>query len=201
MKTVVAAMLVSGILFVLGDAWSGDRIAPTYPTAIPAVSPSPLLAVGSSPLGGPLREPALAPEDLTQVVQRYCVVCHNDRLLSGGLTLQTFDVAAAPERSEVAERIVVKLRVGMMPPPGAPRPGGDTLLTLVETLEDELDRFARENPNPGTRRSQRMNRSEYEHVIQDLLGLEIEAENWLAPDSYLGSFDNAAAVQELSSTA
>ncbi len=134
------------------------------------------------------------------MVQRYCVVCHNDRLLSGGLTLQTFDVAAAPERSEVAERIVVKLRVGMMPPPGAPRPGGDTLLTLVETLEDELDRFARENPNPGTRRSQRMNRSEYEHVIQDLLGLEIEAENWLAPDSYLGSFDNAAAVQELSST-
>ena len=200
LKTAAAATFVSGILLVLGGPRSDDHVASSSRAGVRAAAPLPPSADVVSPVGHARWEPALAAEALTPVVQRYCVVCHNDQLMTGNLTLQAFDVAAAPERAEDAEKMIVKLRVGMMPPPGAPRPGGDTLLMLVETLEDELDRFARENPNPGTRRSQRMNRSEYEHVIRDLLGLEIEAENWLAPDSYLGSFDNAAAVQEVTST-
>ena len=194
MKTVVAAAFVSGTLLVLAGPSTAGR------EAADPMLPTHALAAAPSSFGLPPHAPALAPEDLTRVVQRYCVVCHNDPMLTGGLTLQAFDVAAAPERAEVAEKMIVKLRVGMMPPPGAPRPGGDTLQMLVETLENEIDRAARENPNPGARRSQRMNRAEYERVIQDLLGLDIDAGNWLPPDSYLGSFDNAAEVQTLSTT-
>src|SRR5688572_5334370 len=64
----------------------------------------------------------------TEVVQRYCVVCHNDGMLTGNLSLQGFDTEKAAERAETTERMIRKLRAGMMPPPGAPRPTGDTLL-------------------------------------------------------------------------
>ena len=194
MKTVIAAALMSGtILVVAGPSSSGrsDLSEATPPTASFAAPRS---------LAPPLDAHAIAPEDLTQVVQRYCVVCHSDALLTGDLSLQTFDVAAAQDRPEVAEKMIVKLRLAMMPPPGIPRPGGDTLQVLVQTLEDELDRAAQENPNPGARKAQRANRAEYERVINDLLGLEVEAEDWLPPDTYLGSFDNGAAVQTLSTT-
>ena len=194
MKTVIAAALMSGTILVVASPSSSDRrdiSEPTPPTASFASAQS---------FGRPLDAPALAPEDLTPVVQRYCVVCHNDAMLTGDLSLQTFDVAAADDRPEAAEKMIVKLRLAMMPPPGAPRPGGDTLQMLVETLEDELDRSARENPNPGARKAQRANRAEYDRVIQDLLGLEVNAGDWLPPDTYLGSFDNGAAVQTLSTT-
>ena len=193
MKTVVAAVFISGTLIVLAGPATDSREASS------PMSPTVALAVGTAPVGA-LHGPALAPEDLTQVVQRYCVVCHNDGMRTGDLTLQTFDVATTTSQAEVAEKMIVKLRVGMMPPPGMPRPGRDTLQLLVETLENELDRVARENPNPGSRRFQRLNRSEYESVILDLVGLYVEAEDWLPPDTYLGSFDNGAAVQTLSVT-
>ena len=145
--------------------------------------------------------PALpTPADLTDVVRQYCVSCHNDALVSGNVSLQGFEVAAASEKAETAERVIRKLRAGMMPPPGMPRPGGDTLMALVETLEDVIDRAAATAPNPGTRRFQRLNRTEYEKVIYDLLGLEIDAGSWLPADTYLGNFDNLAAAQGLSTT-
>lgn len=190
MKTVLAAALI--LIVLAGPAW--DSRETSHPTA----SSAPALAE-PLPVGG-VHALALSSEELSDVVQRYCVVCHNDAARTGDLTLQSFDVAAATSQAEVAEKMIVKLRVGMMPPPGMPRPGGDTLQLLVETLEDELDRSARANPNPGSRRFQRLNRSEYESVVLDLLGLYVDAEDWLPPDTYLGSFDNGAAVQTLSVT-
>ena len=190
MKTILAATF---ILIVLAGPVLDSR-----ETSRPTSSSAAVLAE-SVPVGA---THALAPstEELSDVVQRYCVVCHNDAARTGDLTLQAFDVAAATSQAEVAEKMIRKLRVGMMPPPGMPRPGGDTLQLLVETLETELDRAARDDPNPGSRRFQRLNRSEYQSVIRDLLGLYVDAENWLPPDTYLGSFDNGAAVQTLSVT-
>ena len=104
--------------------------------------------------------PALSAAELTAVVQRYCAVCHNDQLLTGNLSLQRFDVAAAPAQAATAEKMIVKLRAGMMPPPGAPRPSPDTLLELVETLERSLDAAHAAAPNPGSRMFQRLNRAE-----------------------------------------
>ncbi|WP_419162421.1 DUF1592 domain-containing protein [Candidatus Palauibacter sp.] len=138
--------------------------------------------------------------DLTAVVQRYCARCHNDRLLRGNLILETFDVDAAHERAPTAEKMIRKLRAGMMPPPGQRRPSPDTLLALVETLEMVVDRDAALDRNPGSRRFQRLNRAEYERVIRDLLDLEIDASRWLPADTYLGAFDNMSDAQGLSTT-
>ena len=138
--------------------------------------------------------------DLTAVVQRYCVRCHNERLLRGNLTLETFDVEAAHDRAPTAEKMIRKLRAGMMPPPGQRRPSPDTLLALVETLETVVDREAARDRNPGSRRFQRLNRAEYERVIRDLLDLEIDAGRWLPADTYLGAFDNMSDAQGLSTT-
>jgi hypothetical protein len=81
-----------------------------------------------------------------------------------------------------------------------PRPSADTLLSLATTLELVVDRAAADNPNPGARRFQRLNRAEYERVIEDLLGLDVDASRWLPPDTYLGNFDNMSAAQGLSAT-
>src|SRR5690606_15666655 len=126
--------------------------------------------------------PDVSNEALTAVVQRYCQTCHNDVLLTGNISLQGFDVATAERDAEKAERMIRKLRAGMMPSPGMPRPGGDTLLALVEAVENIDDRAFRRDPGPGVRTFQRLNRPEYQRAIRDLLSLEIDAGQWLPLD-------------------
>jgi hypothetical protein len=138
--------------------------------------------------------------DLAEVVDQYCVRCHNERRLTGNLDLATFDPTKAHERAAIAEKMIVKLRAGMMPPAGARRPAADTLRALVETLETVIDEAAAADPNPGVRRFQRLNRAEYERVVSDLLDLKVDAGRWLPADTYLGNFDNLSAAQGLSTT-
>jgi hypothetical protein len=138
--------------------------------------------------------------DATEVIQRYCVRCHNDERLTGNLSLERFRAETAHESAEIGEKMILKLRAGMMPPPGGRRPPADSLLQLVETLESVIDRAAAVDPNPGARRFQRLNRAEYRRVVRDLLGLEIDASRWLPADTYLGNFDNLSAAQGLSAT-
>ncbi len=140
----------------------------------------------------------LPPATLTQVVQQYCVVCHNDALMTGNVSFQTLDVDKAADRAETAERMIRKLRAGMMPPPGIPRPGGDTLVQLVETLESKVDAAYKAAPNLGDRRFQRLSQTEYQRVIKDLLELDVVASRWLPPDVFMGGFDNASGAQRLS---
>ena len=144
--------------------------------------------------------PALTPAELTKVVQKYCVVCHNDQMLTGNLSLQSFQVENPAARAETAEKMIVKLRAGMMPPPGAPRPSPDTLLELVSTLEQSMDKAAAADPNPGTRVFQRLNRAEYQASIKALLELDIDAGHYFPLDTKSANFDNIADVQMLSAT-
>ena len=137
---------------------------------------------------------------LTEVVQTYCQVCHNDAMMTGNLSLAGFEVENAPNRPETAEKMIRKLRAGMMPPPGMPRPSPDTLLALGEELETRVDREALMNPNPGSRRFQRLTRAEYEKSVHQLLELEIDASRWLPEDTFLGNFNNLSAAQGLSTT-
>jgi len=139
-------------------------------------------------------------EDLTVVVQTYCQVCHNDALMTGNLSLTGFEIENAPNHPETAEKMIRKLRAGMMPPPGMPRPNPDTLLALVEELETTVDQNADANPNPGVRRFQRLTRAEYGKSVQQLLDLEIDASRWLPEDTFLGNFNNLSAAQGLSTT-
>ena len=160
------------VLFLLAIAAAEQRqgaVPPASPTADPGVT-TPLVAhAHATPLGAGPRE--IRTEALTAVVRRVCGLCHNDALRTGNLSLQDYDVAQAARRPEISEKMITKLRAGMMPPPGIPRPGGDTLRVLVETLEQLLDDASRQNPDPGGRTFQRLNRTEYESSIRELLTL------------------------------
>ncbi len=153
------------------------------------------LVAPSAPAG-----PKVSTDTLNAVVARYCQTCHSDRLKTGNLSLESFDVGAAPQKADVAEKMVAKLRAQMMPPPGSRRPSGDTLRFLVESLEAQLDAAAAANPNPGSRTFQRLNRAEYTAAIRDILALEIDAGEWLPLDTKSENFDNIADVQVLSPT-
>ncbi len=139
-----------------------------------------------------------APAELNGVVKQYCQKCHNSTQRRGNLSLAEFDVSAAPEDAEVAEKIVAKLRAGMMPPPGASRPAADTLAALVKTLEFQLDSASAAHPNPGSRTFQRLNRAEYRAAVRELLSLDVNAGTYLPLDTKSDNFDNIADVQALS---
>jgi hypothetical protein len=119
---------------------------------------------------------------------------------SGNLSLEQFDATNAPRTGDVAEKMIAKLQAGMMPPPGKPRPAGDTLRALIGTLESQLDAAAAAKPNPGGRSFQRLNRAEYTAAIRDLLSLDLDAGVYLPPDTKSENFDNIADVQTLSPT-
>ncbi len=193
MKPFVAAVAVLGALFVHAD--DSARVPSGVPGVDELVSAEPL---GPRPLPSIAYTPAL--DSLSDVVQAYCVRCHNERRMTGNLSLDGFQVAGAATAAETAEKMIVKLRAGMMPPPGARRPAGDTLAVLAETLETLVDDAASLNPNPGSRRFQRLNRAEYERAVFDLLDLAVDAGRWLPEDTYLGNFDNLSAAQGLSTT-
>jgi hypothetical protein len=191
-------------LFTLGAVVAGScLVAVSRPFADPLPSYS---ALEARPVhvAAPGHPPELLsvpqPATLTEVVQQYCVVCHNDQLLRGNLSLQSFDVERAAEQAETAEKMIRKLRAGMMPPPGIPRPAGDTLVALVETLESVVDGAARIVPTLGERRFQRLSRAEYERVVHELLALDVDANKWLPPDLRMGAFDNQSAAQPFSPT-
>ena len=131
---------------------------------------------------------------------RYCVTCHNERRKTGGLSLEAFDVAQATKHAEIAEKMIVKLQAGMMPPPGARRPEPAVHLALINALETTIDTAAAAHPNPGVRTFQRLNRPEYARAISDLLDIEVDAGNWLPLDTKSANFDNIADAQALSPT-
>ena len=135
-----------------------------------------------------------------EVIQEYCVRCHNDRRLLGNMSLERFDAADAPASAEQAERMIRKLRAGLMPPPGNRRPDDETLVGLTVSLEEQLDAAAAANPNPGRRTFQRLNRAEYQASIRDLLDLEIDPGAYLPLDTKSANFDNIADAQLLSAT-
>lgn len=184
MKTIAATSVVLGTSFLLWGTAS-DRMG--SPSAS-EVAEAHLVASATN----------LDDDDLNGVIEASCVRCHSERRMTGNLSLEGFDVANAAEQAEVAERIIRKLRAGMMPPPGARKPAGDTLEVLVETIEREVDEVWENDPRPGTRPFQRLNQPEYERAIWALLGLRVDASQWLPADQISASFDNIADVQGLS---
>lgn len=135
-----------------------------------------------------------------ETVQTFCQRCHNDRALRGNLSLASFDASAISEDPEVGEKIIRKLRAGMMPPSSARRPEEAVLAALAGTIETRLDRAAAADPDPGYRPFQRLNRAEYERSIHELFGLEIDADAFLPPETMSAGFDNIADAQVLSAT-
>jgi len=135
------------------------------------------------------------------LVKKYCFGCHNDNFKSGNMSIAELDLAHAAKNPELAEKIIRKLRVGLMPPVGNPRPSADDMKLFVTTLETTMDREARLRPNPGKRGFQRLTRTEYARSVQELFGIEEDIEALLPPDSLSGDgFDNLADAQVASAT-
>ena len=128
------------------------------------------------------------------LLNRYCVTCHSDALKTGGLTLARIDIDHPDVDAEVWERVFRKLRAGLMPPSGAPRPDRAALDGFRGTIEASVDRAAREKPNPGATSLHRLNRSEYANVIRDLIAVNVDASALLPPDDSSDGFDNIADV-------
>lgn len=142
----------------------------------------------------------LTADEQTAMVKQYCATCHNDRNKPAGLSFAAFDASQAVEHAQSVERMIRRLRSGMMPPAGARRPEGDALLKLASALEARIDRAAALNPNPGMRPFQRANRAEYVRAVRDLLGLSIDVSAYLPSDTISKGFDNVADEQSLSPT-
>jgi cytochrome c551/c552 len=132
------------------------------------------------------------------VLDQYCVTCHNERTKTAGLMLDKMDPAHVSANTEAWEKVVRKLRAGMMPPQGLPRPDAATYEALASTLETELDRAAAAKPKLGTPEVHRLNRTEYANAIRDLLGLNIDPAAYLPADDSSYGFDNVVSGLQVS---
>src|SRR3989442_1025711 len=163
-----------------------------------------LLAAGGFMLTVDAQQPSAGPSFPSaahrDVINRYCVSCHNDHLKKGGLAL---DIVAANEvghNPEVWEKVLRKVRARQMPPVGMPRPDEATYEAAISSLETSLDRAAAVNPNPGrTNTLRRLTRTEYQNAVRDLLALEIDVTSLLPADESSYGFDNVT-VGDLSPT-
>jgi hypothetical protein len=132
------------------------------------------------------------------VIDEYCLTCHNSDDYAGSLDLSVVLGEAVPEHAETWEKVIRKLRAGMMPPPGQPRPDWSVYTALTEGLEAAIDSSA--PLDPGSVTLHRLNRSEYANAIRDLLALEIDPGTLLPPDTLARGFDNNAGSLTISST-
>jgi mono/diheme cytochrome c family protein len=135
------------------------------------------------------------------LIDQYCVRCHNERLRTAGLVLDPRDLDGVRSTAEIWEKVVAKLNANAMPPVGLPRPPDDARRAFVSWLEAELDRAAAAHPISGrTNTFHRLNRTEYQNAVRDLLALEVEAAAWLPGDDAAYGFDNNADTLSMSPT-
>jgi mono/diheme cytochrome c family protein len=154
----------------------------------------------SAPVPNP--EPRIPSPDLAffagpaqkALLDQYCVTCHNERLKTGGLALDTLQKSRIETDAETWEKVVRKVRAGLMPPAGARRPDRGSLDALATSIEGTIDHFAANEPNPGRAPLHRMNRVEYANAIRDLLSIDVDPSTLLPADDSSHGFDNIADV-------
>jgi len=136
----------------------------------------------------------------TALVKQYCATCHSERGKAGGISFAAFDAAKIEDHGELTEKMIRKLRAGMMPPAGARRPEPAVIQAMVTSFESRMDKLAALNPNPGSRPFQRLNRAEYQNAVRDLLNVDVDVTTFLPPDTISHGFDNVADSQSFSPT-
>ncbi|HXH24341.1 MAG TPA: DUF1592 domain-containing protein [Vicinamibacterales bacterium] len=181
------AVLASSSGSLRADRVAGPRNTP------PEAGPAPSLQA-DAPATGASAQP-LPPD---AVVRKYCVTCHNDRAKTGGVSFDGLNPADPGPQAELWERAVLKLRGGMMPPQGVPRPDPETLEALIASLERALDAHAFAHVDPGYKPVHRLNRTEYRNAVRDLLDLDIDVTELLPADDESHGFDNIAGVLRVS---
>jgi hypothetical protein len=141
---------------------------------------------------GPADSSSASASPIPGLVNQYCVSCHNQRLKTGGLTLDQVDLTQIPAQAETWEKVIRKLRSGTMPPAGVRRPDRATYDATASWLEEQIDQAASTHPFAGRPALHRLNRTEYANAIRDLLDLEINVNELLPPDDSAFGFDNNA---------
>ena len=175
-----------GAVTVAAAAWLA-ALAGSVPYAATPPQAAPARASSSQPSSSPAAQ--------TAVVNQYCVTCHNQRLKTGGLALDAPDLTDVAAHADVWEKVIRKVRAGMMPPAGMPRPDLATQRELDCVARAQPRRFRRvASPNPGRPLAHRLNRAEYANAIRDLLALDVDVTSLLPPDDSSGGFDNNADV-------
>jgi hypothetical protein len=132
------------------------------------------------------------------LVNQYCAGCHNEKLTSGGFSWTKLDVDHPEQNADQAEKVIRKVRAGLMPPAGAPRPDAPTMKAFAAAMETSIDRAAALHPNPGRPALHRLNRTEYANVIHDLLNVDVDVTSLLPADDMSHGFDNMADVLTIS---
>jgi mono/diheme cytochrome c family protein len=195
---VVSCLAIMSVALVYGQAAApqGKPAAPAAQLKAQAAAPAPKGASAAQPSHTAAEERAL--------VDKYCVVCHNTKAKATGLdsslrlTLDDVDFTNVSAHAQKLERVARKLRAGMMPPVGMPRPDKDTYHGMLTFLQTELDKSAVPYmPPPGLHR---LNRTEYQNAIHDLLSLDIDPGKYLPSDDSTSGFDNIAGALGISST-
>jgi len=166
----------------------GSALASLVVAVVSAQAPT--SAPGGVTVGKPRTVPVSQTADQRAVLDKYCVTCHNTRLKTGGLALDELDLSRLAAHADIAEKVALKVRTGLMPPARAPRPDKATLDGLVTWLETSLD--SQETPNLAAPGIHRLNRTEYQNAIRDLIGLRIDATKLLPSDNSTRGFDNIA---------
>jgi mono/diheme cytochrome c family protein len=138
--------------------------------------------------------------DVQAMLNQYCVVCHNKMMQTANLGFDTLNAADPTTHPETWEKVINKLRTGTMPPAGMPRPDSASYVAAAEQLENQLDAAWRAQPNPGRINAiHRLNRTEYNNAVRDLLAIEMDVRPLLPGDETAdGSFDNFAAELTIS---
>jgi hypothetical protein len=212
MKKLAVAVAATALLGAGATAQQGSHSpsaqTPASPSKTATSHPSTKLGTDSTakPVAGaptkaaPVTSTALSIDSQNQLVKQYCTGCHSERGKAGGLSLASFDAAKIDEHADTTEKMIRKLRTGMMPPPNAKRPEPALIASLVDTFETRIDAAAALNPNPGWRPFQRLNRAEYQRAVRDLVGIDVDVTAFLPPDTISRGFDNVADVQNFSPT-
>ena len=187
------------LMLLVGVAVPAQGVGPTRRIRAAVVTPMPAHPAAAQIARA--ESAAEAPADAqTALIKQYCATCHSDRGKAGGLTLQAFDVGHAEDAAEVSEKIIKKLRLNMMPPPGAKRPERPSLVQLADALEAKIDASADRSANRGYRPFPRLTRDEYQRAVGELLAVEVDVKAFLPPDTMSAGFENVADVQTFSPT-
>src|SRR5687767_4017958 len=171
----LVALWVVAVAFVAGDAQvrPGGSVSPAAPRAA-APAPQATSTVDAA------------------FLKQYCITCHNERAKSGGLAIDSLDATRIGAHAEEWEKVVRKIKTGMMPPSGAPRPSREALDAFAAALETKLDAAADPKASLETPALHRLNRSEYANAIRDLLEIDVNVAPLLPADGSSEGFDNIA---------
>jgi mono/diheme cytochrome c family protein len=193
---VMTRLLAGGVLAFVSVVYLSGQSKPGSAAPTPSAPGRQVTAPAAETPPAVARATAPDPSQPRKVLDQYCVTCHNEKTKTANLLLDQLDLSNLDDHVDVAEKVVRKLRAGLMPPTGMVRPDPATLESLIRWMEDELDRTASTHlPAPGLHR---MNRVEYTNAIRDLLALEVDATKFLPVHDSTRGFDNQVAALTIS---